>query len=274
MYRLLFLLPLAAGAAGIVAAGRQIVQVDHQLAYDFLFAGGFYGALIGAGGMLGIVRPKRRAMRIAGVAEADGFKEVLSGKSIAERRSENLLMLIGGVFLAVALSVNKFKAHATMSIDLAIFIFGLLAPVVFLVIQLVRIWQLSRAVAQPRIFVAPIPIRRGAPLQIRLAVEAKRPLERLSLRAWLLCIETDVVFHDRRTRFPRENVVERVAADQDQENVAAGEVVSTSFRLTISKGTPQSGKFSIRRYPHYQWLLHLELSGSRNYITEYPLEIN
>jgi len=153
------------------------------------------------------------------------------------------------------------------------FILCLSALVLILIIAQWQIWRLSSTLAQPRVFIQPVPIHRGAPLQIRMAVEAKQPLRHLHVRAWLLCTETNLQHLGRRTHVMRKNVVEYVAAEQEQSDLAAGTVLGVSRRLTISLGTPASGRADVTAYPNFQWFLRLEFTGSRNYIANFPLEI-
>ena len=250
-----------------------VLILDYPLAYYWLLAGSVFATVIGAGGLTGMIRMARRTMKVIPKVTADGFREVLSGKPIAERRTANLLLLTTGVVLDIALPINWLTAHGPVSGDGIAFILCLSTLVVILVVAQWRIWQLSSTLAQPRVFIQPFPISRGTPVQIRLAVEAKQPLKHLHVRAWLLCIETSLHHLGRRAHMMRENVVEYIAAEQEKSDLTAGSVLDASRRLTISSGTPATGKADVLSYPSFRWTLRLEFSGSRNYIADFPLEI-
>ena len=273
MNRFMFILLLAAGCAGLIVASQQIIQQDSALAFDWLFAGSFFPAVIGAGGLLGIIRPTRKSMELTAQVDAQGFREVLSGKPIDQRRSANLLLLITSIVLAIAMSMNVLRARGPVSGDRMLFITTLWVPVVILAIVQRRIWNLSSAITQPRLFIQPFPINRGTPLRIRLSVQAKQPLGHLHVRAWLLCTETTVLFLRRQNLAVRKNVVEYIAVEEEQTKLAAGALLEVNSRLTISAGTPASGSASVIGYPNYEWTLHVEITGSRKLITDFPLEV-
>jgi hypothetical protein len=273
MKRWMFILPLAVGLTGLISSTQPILQMEHAVAFHCLFAGSVFATVIGAGGLLRIIRPTGQIMELTAEADPHGFREVLSGKSIATRSNGNLLLLTTGIALAVALPLNLLRTHEPISLDFLAFILCICTPVVILSVRQWRIWQLSSAISQPRLFIEPFPINRGVPLQIRLTIEIKRPLEQLRIRAWLICRETTVLYLRRQTLAVRKNVVEYLAAEKQNTSAVPGESLSLSTRLTISEGTPTSGSAAVDGFPDYQWLLHCEFTGSRRCFADFPLEI-
>lgn len=269
----MFIVPLGAGVAGLAASVRNMNQQQGGLAYHWLLAGSFFPALIGAGGLLGFIRLNRQVMELTPEAHAGGFREVLSGKTIAESRNNNLLLLSSGVVLDLALSISQLTIRGPATGDRLLFTACLTLPVIVLGIAQWRLWLVLRDVTQPRLFVEPFPINRGIPVTIRVEAQVKRPLDRLHLRVWLLCTETTVLYLRRQNLALRKNVVEYVVADQQQSKLAAGASVGVSHQLTISTGTPASGSAAVDGFPNYQWRLHLELTGTLKLLADFPLEI-
>jgi len=273
MKRWMFILPLVVGLIGLISSTKPILQMEHAVAFHCLFAGSVFATVIGAGGLLRIIRPTAPIMELTAQSDPHGFREVLSGKSVATRRNANLLLLATSIALGLALPLNLLRTHEPISIDFFVFIVCISTPVVILGIRQWRIRQLSIAIAQPRLFIEPFPINRGIPLHIRVAVEIKQPLAQLHIRAWLICRETTVLFLRRQNLAVRKNVVEYLAAEQQHATLAAGASLSVSSRFTISEGTPASGSAAVDGFPDYQWLLHCEFTGSRKCFEDFPLEV-
>jgi hypothetical protein len=273
MKRWMFILPLAVGVAGLVSSAPQILQPYCGLAYYWLLVGTFFSAVIGAGGLLGFIRPSRQIMQLTAVLDPQGFREVLSGKTLAERRNANLLLLGTGLLLAIALPICLLHSRGSLSGDCTIFILCLSAVVAVLAIVQWRLWLVSSHITQPRMFIEPFPINRGVPLQIRVEAQVKKPIDRLHIRAWVLCTETSVLYLRRQNLALRKNVVEHIAAEQEQTHLDAGASVSLSHRMTISAGTPASGSAAVDGFPNYQWIFHLELKGTHQLLADFPLEV-
>jgi hypothetical protein len=243
------------------------------LGYYWLCAGCFFATLVGAGGVIGIIQPGRSIMQLTREVDTEGFREVLSSKAIVERRNANLWLLIGTIVLDFALFILLLATHTPLSVDPALLVLCLLVPTIALGIGQYRIQTLSQTISQPRVFIEPFPISRGVPLQIRVSVQARRPLSHLHVRAWILCTETSVIFLRRQNLAVRRNVVEYVAADRDGSNIAAGDQLSINTRITISTGTPPSGSATVEGFPNYRWIVHLQLVGSLKYSVDFPLEV-
>jgi hypothetical protein len=273
MKRWMFIFPLGAGVAGLAASVPNMSYQQGGMAYHWLLAGSYFPAVIGAGGLLGLIRLNRQVMELTPQAHADGFREVLSGKSLAERWKTNLLLLGSALVLDLALSISQFQIREPATGDRLIFIACLTLPVIVLGIVQLRLWLFSKDITQPRLFVEPFPISRGVPLRIRVEAQVKRPTDRLHLRVWLLCTETTVLYLRRQNLALRKNIVEYVVAEKEEKSLAAGASVGVNHQLTISAGTPASGSAAVDGYPHYQWQLHLELTGALKLLADFPLEI-
>jgi len=269
----MFILPLAVGIAGLWSAAPEMIRRDTALAYCCMFAASVFAAVVGAGGLLQVIRPPRKIMQLTPQAHADGFREVLSSKSIAERCRASLVLLTTAVVLDVTLAIKLLVFRGPPYGDELMVILLLSVPVAVFAIQWRRLWLLRTTLAQPRLFIQPFPINRGTPLQIRLESGAIRPLDRLHASAWLICIETNVFYLRRANLAVPKSVVEYIAAHREQSKLAAGDPFTASARVNLSTGTPASGSATVDGFPNYQWFIHLELSGSIKFIADFPLEI-
>jgi len=246
---------------------------SYSLAYYWMAATSAFVLVISAGRLLGIIRPARKTMQLALNADTQGYREVLCGKSIAKRRVANLLLLNCAAIIGAALSIHLVQIIPSVSSDGIVFIACLSAVVLVLVIVRLRIWRLSRAINQPRVFIQPIQIVRDSPLQIRVTVETKLSLEELHLRAELICTEIVLFFQGRRTMLQRKLAAKIPAAEQDRLHGTAGAIIEASNIISILPTAPATGRRGVSTYPYFEWILRVEITGSRRYVGIYPLEI-
>lgn len=233
---------------------------------------GLAGAMLGLFMTGGVTSTGPAGMRA--VAMGEGWQLLLPRKNLKKRYRQSVMWWVGTAAITLLVMGHYLKVvhpYAAGGYFLLIVAGGWL---VWQTVRTLRRRILRGTVSDARVQVNPVPMRREAPVGLRVELDALRPLRVEEAKARLVCTEH---YQERRgnktqvaTRVKGERVIEICGAKP----VGAGELVEGEGVVELDPTWPAtSAKQNV--YPHYTWAVKVKvkLAGAADYAEEFVVEV-
>ena len=186
-----------------------------------------------------------------------------------------------GIFITMALVLLPPLFHwlliANQRSFLTWLVTGILSIILLLfLILVIRRWNISRHISDPRLRVRPAPLRRGEPFSIELEADAFTPLRVTQARCRVVCTEYYKERRGSKTQVGNRKKGEQTAILSEKTEIPAGQLLTGKGELLFdSAAWPPSTDTGPKNYPYYTWAatVEIDLEGMVDYRGQFPLKV-
>jgi len=225
--------------------------------------------------LLGVIRSRRTEMQ-AVLLEPAGWQLLLPQKSVRRNLRDAFLTFIFSGLPGLLIVGHVAWVHPSISFFGWLPLLAGLGVMTLEIMWLVRAWNVSRHISDPRVQVNPAPMKLGEPLGVRAEFDAYSPVHMKSMQASIVCVE-----HYREKRGNKTEIGIRTRGEKRIDlgpgaDVAAGQVLERCGTAAFGCGEcPITGPPGAKAYPYYTWELRLaiEFLGAADYAGVFPLAV-